>query len=411
MNKTDFEESKDTVLSLMKEGYGRYRIAKKLDIHPSKARRWMQKILDSMDESEAAALKESAKLSKSKQKLMDKNRIREKVMREHFRVENAVGEYNKELIDIFTKHSLHSQTINHSTTGKGAVGIIHISDTHFNELINIKDVNSYDFNIASKRLYLLAERAKKYFQIMDVENVLIAMTGDLMNSDRRLDELLSMATNRSQATFVAVDLLQQFILDINGVFNVHVACVTGNESRIPNDIGWSEIVATDNYDVTIFNILKYLFKDSEGVIFIEGTKGELVVKAGDVNVLMLHGHGSIKRDIEKSVGQIVGRYANRGQIIDYVIFGHLHSASIGDKYSRCASLAGANAYSEEKLNLSGRASQNLYVIHNNKLIDGMKVDLQITEGKQYVIDESIQAYNCKSEDKLKHKTTVFEIVI
>lgn len=408
---TEFENCKENVLQLMQEGYGRIKIAKRLDIHPSKAQRWMKKVVKQLTSSEHEALIESAKLSRSKQKLQDKNRIREKVLRESFRTENAVEEYSKKIIELLNSKDFSKLTISHNTSENKAVGIIHLSDIHFNELIDIDNVNKYNFNIASTRLKLLATRAIEYFGLYKINTVLIAMTGDMLNSDRRLDELLSMSTNRSNATFLAVDILNQFIMHINKHFNVKIAYVTGNESRIPKEVGWNKAVATDNYDSTIFNMLKYLFQGSKGVEFINGDTGELLISIGDVNILMIHGHGSIKKDVERSVEQIKGRYAARNKIIDYVIFGHLHSARIGDGYSRCSSLAGANAYSEENLNLSGRASQNLYIVHENKLIDGTKIDLQITDGEQYNIDTSLEAYNCKSESKTREKTKIFEIVI
>jgi len=409
--KQEFLDNKDELLSLMKEGYGKKRISTHFQISISRAERWINKIKRNFSSNDLDAFTETVRLSKSKQRLMDKNRIREKVLRESFRIENAWEEYNNELLKVLETHNLSEFTIQHDDNQNNAAGIIHVSDVHFNELIHIENVNMYDFNIASKRFYMLARQAKKYFSMFGITNILIAMTGDMMNSDRRLDELLSQSTNRSNATFVAVDILQQFIRDLNQDFNINVAYVTGNESRVANEQSWSKTAVTDNYDTTIFNILRYIFEDADGVTFIEGNPTELVINVGGCNILMMHGHGSIKKDVEKSVEQIKGRYAARGQFIDYIVFGHLHSARIGDVYSRCSSMAGANAYSEESLNLTGRASQNLYLIHDNGLIDGIKVDLQITEGKQYNVDKSLEAYNCKSSDKINNKTPIFKVVI
>ena len=56
---------------------------------------------------------------------------------------------------------------------------------------------------------------KKYFKTANITNIVVAMTGDMMNSDRRLDELLNQATNRAKATFLGVDILQQAIIDIS----------------------------------------------------------------------------------------------------------------------------------------------------------------------------------------------------
>ena len=106
----------------------------------------------------------------------------------------------------------------------------------------------------------------------------------------------------------------------------------------------------------------------------------------------------------------MGRYANRGVSVDYVISGHIHSARIGDIYSRSSSMVGANDYSEKGLNLSGRASQNCYIFYDNGNRDGVKIDLQNIDGQDgYDIEKSLRAYNPKSAQKLKPKTTIFEV--
>ena len=235
------------------------------------------------------------------------------------------------------------------------------------------------------------------------------MSGDLLNSDRRLDELLNMATNRAKATFLAVDIMQQVILHLNKHFNMSVCMVTGNESRVKKDWGWSKAMATDNYDYTIFQLLKYIFKDS-AINFIDGDPTELVVEVAGQNLLVLHGNGSIKRGLDTSVTQLMGRYKARGVDVDYVIFGHIHSARVGDNFSRSSSMVGANDYSEKALNLSGRASQNCYIFYKNGNRDGIKIDLQ-NYGKGYNIDKSLESYNAKSSDKIRQGTTIFKVVV
>jgi hypothetical protein len=94
-----------------------------------------------------------------------------------------------------------------------------------------------------------------------------------------------------------------------------------------------------------------------------------------------------------------------------MIFGHVHSARIGDGYARSSSLVGSNDYAEKALNLSGRASQNCYIFYDDGNRDGIKIDLQNTKGVGYNIDKSLEAYNAKSAKKAKEKKTIFEIVI
>tara|TARA_R100001463_G_scaffold50667_2_gene101131 strand:+ start:3332 stop:4540 length:1209 start_codon:yes stop_codon:yes gene_type:complete len=353
-------------------------------------------------------VRENVRLSKQKQKAQDKNRIFNKSFREHARIENAVEEYSKELVKLFEKNDLH-KTLNKFKVNNKAVGVIQFSDVHFNELVDLEN-NKYDFKVASSRIRYFVNRAKLYFKTANVTNVVMALTGDLMNSDRRLDELLNQATNRAKATFLGVDILQQAIIDLNQDFNVTVASIIGNEGRANKEMGWSDIVATDNYDYTIFQCLRYLFRD-KSIKFIHGDPSELVINVAGQNLLMLHGHGSLRGKLDSAVNQIAGRYSLKGIKIDYVIFGHVHSARVGDNFGRSSSLVGANDYSEKALNLNGRASQNCYIFHSNGNRDGIKVDLQHTDGKGYDIDKALEAYNAKSSQKRVQKKTIFEVVV
>ena len=352
-------------------------------------------------------LKENVRLAKQKQSAQDLNRIERKSFREHARVENAVSKYTKKLSKIFDNYKLSKYTKKHKENTK-AVGVAQLSDLHFNELVNLEH-NKYDFSIASARCKLFVDKATTYFKSMGITNVLLAMSGDLLNSDRRLEELLSMATNRAKATFLAVDILQQVILDLNSNFNVSTCMVTGNESRVKQEWGWSKSLASDNYDYTIFKTLEYIFRDTD-INFINGDPTEMVVEVAGQNLLILHGNGSIKKGLDTSITQIMGRYSARGTKIDYVIFGHVHSARVGDNFSRSSSMVGSNDYSEKGLGLTGRASQNCYIFYNNGNRDGVKIDLQ-NYGEGYNIDKSLVAYNAKSSSKIKKGTTIFKVVV
>ena len=353
-------------------------------------------------------VRENVRLSKQKQRAQDQNRIYNKAFREHARIENAVEKYSKELKTLFENNSLSCTTTTHKVNNK-AVGVIQFSDVHFNELVNLEN-NKYDFKVASSRVRHFVNKAKLYFKTANVSNVVVALTGDLMNSDRRLDELLNQATNRAKATFLGVDILQQAILDMSKDFNVTVASIIGNEGRANKEMGWSNIIATDNYDYTIFQCLRYLFRES-AVEFVHGDPSELVINVAGQNLLMLHGHGAIRGKLETSINQLVGRYSLKGVKIDYVIFGHVHSARVGDNFGRSSSMVGANDYSEKALNLNGRASQNCYVFYSNGNRDGIKVDLQNVDCEGYDIDASLEAYNAKSHGKTRKQKTIFEVVV
>jgi predicted MPP superfamily phosphohydrolase len=347
----------------------------------------------------------NVRLAKQKQKAQDLNRIANKSFREHARIENALATYNEELIKLLKKNQL-SINIPKNTNNENAAMIVQIADTHFNELVDLQH-NKYDFIIASKRLQKFAHYIKQYAEFHKVNNILIAITGDLINSDRRLDEKLAMATNRAKATFLGVHLLKQFIVDLSTVADISVACVTGNESRVNEELGWVDIVASDNYDFTIFEMLRLLLPD---ITFIRGDALELVVEVAGQNVLLIHGHQLGKMDSNR-ISKVVAKYSRKAIKIDFIICGHLHETMITDLFARSSSLVGANAYSENALNLSSRAAQNIYIMLKEGRQD-IRIDLQDVKGyKGYMINKELTAYNAKSFEKIKPKNTIFKIII
>ena len=353
----------------------------------------------------------NVKLAKQKQKLSDLNRIQNKSFREHARLENALVEYNQEIIKLLKKESLSINEgldlhISKKNTKDKAALVVQIADTHFNELVDLEH-NQYDFKIASKRLQKFAYYIKRYAKLYDINNILIAITGDLINSDRRLDEKLSMATNRAKATFLGVHLLQNFIIDLNQIATISVACVTGNESRVNEELGWVDIVASDNYDFTIFEMLRLLLPK---IHFIRGNALELIVEIGGQNILLIHGHQLGKMNTSK-ISSVVAKYSRKGVKIDFMICGHLHETMITDMFARSSSLVGANAYSENALNLSSRAAQNIYIMTEDGRHD-VRIDLQnVDKFKGYDIKEELCAYNAKSAKKMHKKQTIFKIII
>jgi len=368
-------------------------------------------ILSQFSDIDLELLRENIRLAKQRQRFEDSNRVERQSFRNYGRLDNAVSDYNQELIKLLEKNNLAEFTIKHKNYQNNAVGIFHLTDCHFNELVSLAS-NKYDFNIASKRCKLFVEEAREYFKLKNIKSVLFAITGDILNSDRRLDELLSEATNRSKATFLAVRLIQLMILDLNRDFNITVASVTGNESRVQKDIAWGDMVASDNYDVTVFNILSYLFKGSKGIFFVNSENAlEQIIRIMERNILLIHGH-ALKGNIEKAIQGIKGKYSARGIIVDFVILGHLHCALISDTFARGSSLVGANEYSDKGLGFISKASQNIHIIYNCNRIDSIKIDLQDTEHIEgYNIEEELILSNAKSADGVKNKKAIFEVMV
>jgi len=362
----------------------------------------------------------NVRLAKNRQALLDTNRIERKAFREHARIENAAAAYARELGALLDERPFTAGLTLPKVPADGeAVLIVQLSDLHFNERVELPG-NRYDFTVASARLAKLAARVKQIGRCYGARKVVIACLGDFLNSDRRLDELLSNATNRSKATLLAVDILRSFLLDLRSQFRIEVYGITGNESRVGKELGWSDELATDSYDLMIYGILRRGFSGHKG----KGSKGaeendiqfcgfqanELLFQVMGRTFLCLHGH-QIGSNLQKSVQEITGKYAARGITVDYTLFGHLHATAIGDYHARNASLVGSNAYAEAGLNYCSKAAQNLHVVTAGS-IDGIKVDLQDTTGVEpYPVVSEWEAYAPKSESKLHQGAVVFQVVV
>ena len=342
------------------------------------------------------ALASAFKQNQLTQKQRDQLRILRRENRMFDRISNGVQGFSDQLTAVFDANPLNYYSPvkkARKKAVKGSVGVLQLSDVHFGEQVELPN-NTYNFSVATKRIQALVMEAKLLFHAKGITHVLVAFTGDMFNSDRRLDELLSNATARSQALFVATDILQQALRDLAEDFTVSVASISGNESRLGKEIGFIPQIVSDNYDFTLHHVLAHVLKKDARITFLQDDNpSEVVVNVAGSNLLLIHGHIGIKANKNVSTMQIKARYAEKGTVVDYVIFGHMHQACISDEFSRSSSLVGANDYSDINLNLSGRASQNLYVFETNGNRHGYKIDLQnVNNYRGYPIDNTLKEY-------------------
>ncbi len=345
---------------------------------------------------------------KALQRKTDETNVLRKNFREYARVENALTALNEALNEQLTNQTFKPITYEHPSK-EGTVLIVQVTDMHFNELVEMPD-NEFGFKVGARRLQKYADTIRKMAALYNVSDIVVALTGDVINSDRRLDEKLHMATNRTKASLIATQILFHFLQDINRAGNLRVVSVSGNESRINEEFGLSEMTMSDNYDYLVFNMLKMLFKDSKGITFIEGDPVEQVINVNNSNILVTHGTGI--KEGQAAMQQVFGKYAAKGILLDYAIFGHIHFTNITDIYSRSGSLIGNNVYSDRSLNLITKASQVLHIIEKDGTINSLKVGLQYASDYEgYDIQDDLEAYNSKLADNTRQKTTIVQVVI
>jgi hypothetical protein len=365
--------------------------------------------------SDKEILTQNVQLARGKQKYQDINRIERKAFREQARTENALEELGKEIKNELREHAKELAKLNikplTKTTAKG-VGVIHITDAHGNELINLPH-NKFDFEILAKRLKLYVHESCRYFGFMGVGRVLFISGGDNLNSDRRLDEILNASTNRAKASILMAHLLKQAILEVRNMgYEVDVISVLGNEARIGDELPYSEEGLSENYDFIIMAQLKELFEFSgiKGINFLSIDKVEEIANVNGQNWLISHDISKYT-DKQSSSQSAIGRHSLQGKKIDFILGGHIHATRITDYTSRGSSLSGSNSYNENGLNLAGRASATCYVVKGGRRYIN-NIDLQdVKDIDGYSIVDKLKAYHAKSVEKLHTKQIIHQIVI
>jgi predicted phosphodiesterase len=347
----------------------------------------------------------SGTLAKRLQTQQDALRVERKLFREEMRNVSVLETLADAMVDaIIQAGHTDFNTIKHKDHNPETEGIMQISDSHFNEIVELP-FNQFDFPIGSKRMQKYVHVAKKMFHARGIKTVWVAFTGDMINSDRRLDEVMNAATNRTKASVLTAMIMKQVLLDMNKDFNLKVVMVTGNEARVHKEMGSSEITLSDNYDVMIHEMLRFMFLDKQGIEFLDGNLMEQVIEVMGNHILMVHGQQIKMSQVSSQMQRLKGKWSdyNLGKTINYVIFGHFHTARITDLFGRSGGLAGANGYSDNLLQLSSRASQNIYFV-DKEGIDGLKIDLQNYEGFEgYNIDKMLEAYNPRSAQRVPWK--------
>lgn len=355
------------------------------------------------------------KLAKSEQKYRDITNVKGKHFREYVRVDNTLEELSKDIRKYIKNDTFNYENdISIKRNNKDEnLGIIHLSDLHLNERVDIKS-NEYNWEIASKRLKKFIDKCLDLFSTNNVSNVLVVGTGDFLNSDRRLDELMTNSDNRAKASVLAYKLIRSVLLHISQFYKVTYTFVCGNESRIDQDIQNSKILVSNNFDYMIGLHLYTFFEDFKNVnVILPNNPEEQIIKVFNEYILLVHGHKGIGTDIDNSISKIISKYSRtEGINISYVLYGHIHSALISDNFSRSGSLVGDNEYSFNKLQLTGRASQNCYIFEPDGTKNCFRIDLQNVENiNGYNYNKDLESYNTKSKSKTYDETVIVKVII
>lgn len=399
--------------AMMAEGRGRVTIERDLDL----PRRAVCNLLQYFRENNSD-LAHEMDLVRSKQRATDKANALGKLVRSEVRFTNTVEALLEQLNENLGKYKFNrpaarpaAPTKTNRWESRNPVGILQLADLHLNELVLAIDTTGYnesDYGKASARLKKHVLDSCTFLDAVGCRKVVVANTGDAINSDRRLDEILTNAGNRSRALIVAVDLIQQVLMELSEKYVVTYVTVGGNESRKHDDITWTDRSFGNNYDVDIHHMLQRLCGTNTRITFAPVQSSvEQVITVNDKNVLLVHGHQFKSNDIESSITKLYAKYAKAGILISYVICGHVHATLNSDFFSRSSSLVGDNAYSSGCLLLRGKAGQNLYIVTKDSIIP-ISIDLQevLPRDGAYAFDKEFAEGTMQMKSRLKSESRI-----
>lgn len=348
----------------------------------------------------------------AKQKLNFERNMFNKKLREI----SSLEELNKELLNALKrlKPVEVEKNINNNveTIECDDVLVVQLSDLHILELTNELNEQKYDLEVASKRLKKFADTVKDKIVKNGIKKVVIFSTGDIVNSDSIMSKLLNNASNKATGIIMGVILLQHFILDIYSVCNdISYGGICANEGRLHGTDNYysDENLVSNSPDYIIFNMLNLLFKDINGLKYLQGRSNERVLNINHQNIIFSHGL-QLKGDYGKAVASMFARYSTKGINLRFAFTGHLHASKVSNFFARSSSLTGNNSYGSNELNLNSRASQNMATISKNGDINVTPVDLQnIDNISGYDIQKEVQDF-CLRKSVTKTNEDIIEVV-
>lgn len=318
------------------------------------------------------------KTKRQLQKRMDTQRIERKAWRLENRSTGIIQDTLSELLDR-VKEFDNFGIVKRNTEFSNKEGLMMLNDWHIGEVVNLED-NKFNFEIARQRAEKYVTRAMEEFDVKNISEITMCFVGDMLNLDSHEDKKLTNEAARAVAleelfkiTSMVIDTL------LREGFELKLVGVVGNESRIKSMEFMSVVdgLAADNFDFILFMMLKARYYNCDYITFVNSCdRIEEIVKVRDKNIYLTHGQWLNHNKLEEEIASIKLRHFQKSKtMIDYCLFGHIHSALITDSYARGASLVGANGYSDKKLNIhSSCVSQNIGFVGDSIEIMSIKLN-------------------------------------
>jgi predicted phosphodiesterase len=314
---------------------------------------------------------EYTKLKKKFQNMQDKLRIERKFIRKQSREDN-MRDVLTDTLDKVDKYNFKNyQPIKDNVY---AEMIIQLSDLHCGQFIEGK----YNYEIMEERLIKYFSKAIQIASEKSIPTITIAFTGDIFNLDHVMDKLLMNEEVRAESLRRGFEIISGCIdMLLENNFSIKLIGVLGNESRVNSHEYMSNVtrLAVDSFDYMLFILLHTRY--SERITFLNMCNEiEALFVVNDKVIALAHGHRLKHNQLGKEVASMKLRlFQDKGIMMDYLLFGHIHQTLITPFCARSGSLVGEDEYSSVGLNIPmSRASQNIIIVNNDIEVTPINLD-------------------------------------
>lgn len=264
------------------------------------------------------------------------------------------------------------------TTKSPGVPTLMLSDLHWGERVRreqVGGVNSFNLNIAHRRLRQVIETTVQLARILDPEmrypGICVPLGGDMVSGNIH-DELA--ATNELNTMPTLLDLYGELVpairLMADTFGHVFLPCVSGNHDRDTKKT-WSKDRNHTSFGWLLYQFLAVEFKNDPRVVFYIPDNADARYRIYDLRYLLTHGDqfrggdgiigpiGPITRGDQKKLA----RYSAVGQEYDIMAFGHWHQRMISSRLRGNGCLKGFDEYAAQNNFRFERPSQNFWMTH------------------------------------------------
>ena len=260
-------------------------------------------------------------------------------------------------------------------------GILIITDWHVGVVVDNVKGNSFNLEIARKRINKLKQEALNYCNLFDINDLYICHLGDAIEhvSMRNTGQAYECELNFSQQIVKATELIVELLVNLAEHVNIEFESIAGNHDRSNGQK--SDNIDGDNAIVIINDSIKNFIKYSKlpRLTMIDSNLyiNEIIKTVNGKKFKMIHGD----EDSGSDVNRIRDHSNMDNEIYDCIVSGHKHSfksiqGNNGQWIVQVGCLMGRNNYSK-KLKCVTNAGQGIIIVRDDGEIIPLPIDLQV----------------------------------